>query len=192
MSLEINAIRQACRSLGDGSYEPEITFLIVQKRHHTRFFPVNDRDREIYDQKNFNLPAGTVVDTEIVHPQETEFLLLSHASILVSTIMVLLEFMLQMKMNGQGTARPTKYRLVYDDSDFTEDQLEEMAYYLCHMFSRCTRSVSYPAPTYYAHLAAFRARNYIDNRLNLKDLAGEQKRKTLNADFKAKNPMFFV
>jgi hypothetical protein len=30
------------------------------------------------------------------------------------------------------------------------------------MFARCTRSVSYPAPTYYAHLAAFRARAYIE------------------------------
>ena len=31
---------------------------------------------------------------------------------------------------------------------------------LCHLYSRCERSVSYPAPTYYAHLAAFRAREH--------------------------------
>lgn len=42
---------------------------------------------------------------------------------------------------------------------------------MCHMFSRCTRAVSYPAPTYYAHLAAFRARawwdRYLQNFINL-------------------------
>ena len=31
---------------------------------------------------------------------------------------------------------------------------------MCHIYSRCERSVSYPAPTYYAHLAAFRAREH--------------------------------
>ena len=31
---------------------------------------------------------------------------------------------------------------------------------LCHLYSRCERSVSYPTPTYYAHLAAFRAREH--------------------------------
>ena len=42
------------------------------------------------------------------------------------------------------------------------DQIQEMTYYLCHIYSRCERSVSYPAPTYYAHLAAFRAREHHD------------------------------
>lgn len=63
----------------------------------------------------------------------------------------------------QGVSRPTKYRLLWnDDDDMTEDEIEEITYYLCHMFSRCTRSVSYPAPTYYAHLAAYRARVYLE------------------------------
>ena len=35
-----------------------------------------------------------------------------------------------------------------------------MSYYLCHLYSRCTRAVSYPTPTYYAHLVAERARKH--------------------------------
>ena len=62
----------------------------------------------------------------------------------------------------QGTARPTKYKVFWDDANMSEDEIEELTYYLCHLFSRCNRSVSYPAPTYYAHLAAFRAKHYID------------------------------
>ena len=49
---------------------------------------------------------------------------------------------------------------MWDDNGFTSDELQKLTYYLCHLYSRCERSVSYPAPTYYAHLAAFRARSH--------------------------------
>jgi eukaryotic translation initiation factor 2C len=35
MLREVSAIQRACKSLEDG-YEPGITFVVVQKRHHTR------------------------------------------------------------------------------------------------------------------------------------------------------------
>ena len=41
---ELRAIQLACSSLSK-NYRPGITMIIVQKRHHTRLFPVNDRDR---------------------------------------------------------------------------------------------------------------------------------------------------
>ena len=68
--------------------------------------------------------------------------------------------------------------MLWDDSDFSADELEVLSYYLCHLYSRCTRSdiihsivglfashsqyraVSYPTPTYYAHLVADRARQH--------------------------------
>ena len=49
---------------------------------------------------------------------------------------------------------------MYDDNNLSADELQQLTYYLCHLYSRCERSVSYPSPTYYAHLAAFRARGY--------------------------------
>jgi len=52
---EIRAIRSACKKFKGGSFEPKITFLVVQKRHHTRLFPMNERDSE---DKNKNVPAG--------------------------------------------------------------------------------------------------------------------------------------
>lgn len=76
---EVSAIRRACASLQQG-YEPSVTFLVVQKRHHTRFFPMSKEDE---DGKNRNVPAGTVVDTKITHPTELDFFLASHASIQV-------------------------------------------------------------------------------------------------------------
>ncbi|XP_025198780.1 protein argonaute-2-like [Melanaphis sacchari] len=170
LEYELVAIRRACLRLNI-NYKPSVTFLVVQKRHHTRMFP---KFRCDMDGKFANVPSGTIIDTQITHPTELDFYLCSHASI-------------------QGTSRPTKYHLIWDDHNFTEDQLEQLTFYLCFMFVRCTRSVSYPAPTYYAHLAAFRARAYIENKnINLSRLDDEQNKNKLNESFTINTPMFFV
>lgn len=152
INTEVKALKDACTSLNI-NYKPLITFIVVMKRHHTRLFPTNERDT--YD-KYHNVPAGTCVDTAITHPIELnlkDFYLASHAAI-------------------QGVTKPTKYCTIYDDAKLTYDDIEELTYCLCHMYTRCNRTVSYPAPTYYAHLAADRAkvlchmRNIDWNRLN--------------------------
>ncbi|VDK33348.1 unnamed protein product, partial [Dibothriocephalus latus] len=60
-----------------------------------------------------------------------------------------------------GTSKPAHYHVLYDDSNWSSDDLQAVTYCLCHAYQRCSRSVSYPAPTYYAHLAAFRARDWL-------------------------------
>lgn len=77
---ELVAIRRACLRLNI-NYKPAVTFLIVQKRHHTRMFPKNPIDM---DGKFANVPSGTIIDTQITHPTELDFYLCSHASIQVS------------------------------------------------------------------------------------------------------------
>lgn len=64
----------------------------------------------------------------------------------------------------QGTSRPSHYHVLWDDNGFTADDLQCLTYQLCHTYVRCTRSVSYPAPAYYAHLVAFRARYHLQER----------------------------
>lgn len=110
------------------------------KRHHTRFFPLT-RPR---DDRDFNnVEAGTVVDQHITHPNEVQFFMVSHQSI-------------------QGTAKPTRYNVIVDDTGFDINLLQKLTYNLCHLFPRCNRAVSYPAPAYLAHLVAFRGRVYIE------------------------------
>lgn len=131
---EVRAIKQACKSLEDG-YAPPVTFIVVQKRHHARFFVTDQRDAD----RSGNMPAGTVVDRGIVHPHEFDFYLCSHSGI-------------------QGTSRPTHYHVLYDEMKWTADQLQEFTYRMCYTYGRCTRSVSMVPAAYYAHLVAFRAR----------------------------------
>ncbi|CEO96269.1 Argonaute linker 2 domain containing protein [Plasmodiophora brassicae] len=136
LKYELNALREACNELESG-YTPKITFVIVQKRHHARFFCTPQSSREA--DRSGNVPAGTVVDTAVVHPRQFDFYLVAHGGI-------------------QGTSRPTHYHVIFDENGFTPDLLQDLTYRQCYMYARCTRSVSLVPAAYYAHLAAFRAR----------------------------------
>ncbi|TYH55761.1 hypothetical protein ES332_D09G257700v1 [Gossypium tomentosum] len=138
---ELDAIRKACASL-EPNYQPLVTFIVVQKRHHTRLFANNHRDRSSTD-KSGNILPGTVVDSKICHPSEFDFYLCSHAGI-------------------QGTSRPAHYHVLWDENNFTADGIQSLTNNLCYTYARCTRSVSVVPPAYYAHLAAFRARFYLE------------------------------
>lgn len=132
MASELTAVHNAYqRMTGNPNMKPEVLFLLVQKRHHTRMFVPNSK---------YNVEPGTVVDKDIVHASELDFYLVSHQAI-------------------KGTARPTRYHAVCNDGMIPSDEVEQLTYYLCHLYSRCMRAVSYPTPTYYAHLACLRAKS---------------------------------
>ncbi|VAI94081.1 unnamed protein product [Triticum turgidum subsp. durum] len=138
---ELDAIRKACASL-EANYQPLVTFVVVQKRHHTRLFAHNHNDQSTVD-KSGNILPGTVIDSKICHPTEFDFFLCSHAGI-------------------KGTSRPAHYHVLWDENNFTADGLQTLTNNLCYTYARCTRSVSIVPPAYYAHLAAFRARFYME------------------------------
>jgi eukaryotic translation initiation factor 2C len=54
---------QASASLEEG-YLPPVTFIVVQKRHHTRLFPEDYRSRDLSDRSGNILP-GRRISTEI-------------------------------------------------------------------------------------------------------------------------------
>ncbi|KAM0753368.1 Piwi-domain-containing protein [Meredithblackwellia eburnea MCA 4105] len=131
---EANAIRLACQRI-DPKYKPAITYIVCGKRHHMSFFPVNPRDG---DPKNGNVKAGTTVDRDITSPFQFDFYIQSHASLL-------------------GTGRSAHYTVLMDDSKFSADTLQQLVYNICYTYARCTRSVSYATPAYYADRLAERA-----------------------------------
>jgi len=138
LDFEIAALRRACAML-DANYKPTITFVVVQKRHHTRFFPMRREDGD----RSGNVRAGTVIEQGCCHPTEFDFYLMSHGGI-------------------QGTSRPTHYHCLIDENGFSPDDLQNLAFKLCHTYVRCTKSVSIVPACYYAHLIATRARFFMD------------------------------
>ncbi|TQD87383.1 hypothetical protein C1H46_027044 [Malus baccata] len=139
---ELQSIKRACSRLP--GYAPPITFAVVQKRHHTRLFPFkidpSSKQNQLLDE---NIPPGTVVDTVITHPKEFDFYLCSHWGV-------------------KGTSRPTHYHILRDENEFTSDELQKLVNILCYTYARCTKPVSLVPPAYYAHLAAYRGRLYLE------------------------------
>ncbi|CAF3441824.1 unnamed protein product [Rotaria sp. Silwood1] len=132
---ELRAIQRACKELYGHNQLPQICFVIVKKRHNTRFF--------VWDKKSNqtnNIQPGTVIDTNIISPNGFDFYLNSHAAI-------------------QGTSKPVLYQVLYDEIGFTSDDIQQLTYYLCHTDVRCTKSVSVPAPVHYATLCVSRGLN---------------------------------
>lgn len=134
MDYEVAAIKAACASL-DKNYNPPLTFVVVQTRHHARFFPMEQRDAD----RTGNCMPGTVIDTNSVHPFEFDFYLQSHAGL-------------------QGTCRSAHYHVLYDDNKFASDSLQELTYRLCYIYGRATRAVSLVPTACYADILAARAR----------------------------------
>lgn len=149
-SFEVTAMREACAAFKPG-YCPKITYLAVQKRHHARLFAKNARDTD----RSGNIPAGTVIDSKITHPNEYDFYLCSHSGL-------------------QGTSRPTHYHVLHDENMFTSDLIQEFTYRLCYGYARCTRSVSIVPPAYYADLVAFRAKYHLKSASSLQNNSDSQ------------------
>ncbi|KAH8404488.1 hypothetical protein KR222_006618, partial [Zaprionus bogoriensis] len=165
--LELRSISAACAKL---KCNPSMCCIIVVKRHHTRFFP---RGEPHLKNKFNNVEPGTIVDRTIVHPNEMQFFMVSHQSI-------------------QGTAKPTRYNVIENTANLDIDHLQLLTYNLCHMFPRCNRAVSYPAPAYLAHLAAARGRVYITGSQLRRSPQEEYKKRLIVPEFMKTNPMYFV
>ncbi|KAG8894253.1 hypothetical protein FRB99_001388 [Tulasnella sp. 403] len=118
---------------------PPLTVVIVGKRHHIRWDPANDPEKD----RSGNAPAGTIVDSTITSPVEFDFYLQAHAGII-------------------GCCRAMHCNVILDENLFTPDEIQTLTFALCHVYARSTRSVSLPAPVYYAHLLCARADHRYD------------------------------
>lgn len=75
-------------------------------------------------------------------------------------------FFIQSHAAIKGTARPTHYFVLQDDTESTSDRLQNLIHGLCYTYGRSSGSVSYPTPTYYADRLCDRMRLYFAEWLN--------------------------
>lgn len=198
---EYKAIKEACLSYKK-DYLPQVNVIVVQKRHSLKFLlgsdssglkgglvdqmknlsvknnkneglkggyeqrrPDQRRDqrRGNYDQrrpdqrKSFDSPKGNVspgtVVEEIGHPTCYDFYMVSHYAL-------------------QGTARPIRYQVLVNESNYGNDDLQEFIHAMSYLYQRSNKAVAGVAPVRFAHLAALRAKAYVersdDNRVIVK------------------------
>jgi hypothetical protein len=70
-------------------------------------YPTNGKDHE------YNVPHGTVVDTNIVNPVFTEFYMVAHSAL-------------------KGTGRVPRYTVIHDDADYSLNVLEGITHVLSY------------------------------------------------------------
>jgi len=116
--------------------KPTLTFIVVGKRHHITFFPQSHSPAN--DGKGNCVPGFATDEGQLGNLLAPDFYLQSHSAI-------------------QGTSRSGHY-IVLLDENFNCDyaKIQTLSYDLCHVYAKATRSVSIPAPVYYADLVCAR------------------------------------
>lgn len=125
LNIELDQMIKAYEHLGEDKF-PKFTVIIAQKNHHTKLFQSSGPE---------NVPSGTVVDREIVHPRNYDFYICTHAGMI-------------------GTSRPAHYHVLIDEIGFSPDDLQNLIHSLSYVYQRSTTAISIVAPVHYAHLAA--------------------------------------
>lgn len=157
----------------------------MQKRHHTRLFPASP---QFGDQKGNILP-GTVVDSTITSIHDFDFYLNSHAGIQGKNRTLLISQMIIFWCLGMN--RPAHYYVLVDENGFGSDGIQLFSYWMCYLYCRCTRSVSYAPPAYYAHLAALHGR-YLVTAGSDSSSEGSNNGATSTFNEKLDKKMFFI
>ncbi|KAG0696503.1 ribonuclease H-like domain-containing protein [Suillus ampliporus] len=127
---------------GLAEYRPQLSIIICGKRHHARFWPNSQ-----FQSQNGNTRPGTVVDRRVTAVFDFDFYLQAHDGI-------------------KGHVKPTHYTVIYDESGFSANEVQQGTHTASYLYARATKAVSLVPLAYYADLACERARCYLDGFLN--------------------------
>lgn len=130
LQAEMRALVKAFKMISE-HYRPPVTFVVANKRHHLRAFPVESRDADHMG----NAVPGTVIDAGVVDPHRFDFYLYGHGVIPL------------------GTKVPCHYTVLHDENNLSADDITRLAYHLGYTVSRSSHSVAVVAPLQYARLA---------------------------------------
>jgi len=150
------AYKQARQQTKTMSKPFKLTFVIVTKRHSSRFFPTKKRDCTGIDARdpmksNLNVRPGLYVGDTVTDPGPT-----------AKGSETFTNFYLQPHEALKGTARSAHYYVLKDDMRIGNSmRLPNITHALSYAFGRSTRAVSYVAPTYIADRLCERGRVYL-------------------------------
>lgn len=109
-------------------YNPKFSFVIVNKRTEAKFF-------EYKNQGEINNPReGTVIDTQVNLPG-------------------MYEFYIQPQYVNSGTATPSHFHCIYDDTNIPLEILENITYRMCYYYWNWPGAIRTPAALKFAEVA---------------------------------------
>lgn len=112
-----------------------LTVILVTKRINIRFA----------QQDSLNNPViGTVIDGVGTMEGKDDFFMISQTG-------------------NIGTLKPTYYEILHNDLKISKDDIEILTFSLTFLIPRASNTCGLPAIVFFAHLAAYRARNYARN-----------------------------
>merc|ERR1719411_2302456 len=123
---EVDVIRELLASLNVVKF----TFLIITKRINTRIYLVNP------DKQIVNPPSGSIFDDVVTLPERYDFFVVSQSV-------------------RQGTANPTSYNVIEDNSGWTPNHLQQLTYKLSHLYYNWPGIVKVPHVCQLAHKLAY-------------------------------------
>lgn len=134
---ELKQVRDQLEALyASEQRELKMAFIVVTKRINSRFF-----------NGVRNPMAGTVIDDVVTMPERYDFFLVSqHVT--------------------QGTATPTSYNVIYDNSGLSPDRMQLLTHKLCHLYYNWTGTVRVPAVCQYAHKLSLLVGQYFHDEPN--------------------------
>ncbi|PSN59424.1 Piwi-domain-containing protein, partial [Corynespora cassiicola Philippines] len=152
---ETIAIRKGYTKAG-GTGDLSITYIVVGKRHNTRFYARRPEDTYTEEKREYrngsmvkvgtflngNLRPGLLVDDVVTLPGYENFYLQSHCAI-------------------KGTARSAHYHILTDEMKLGKQNVAELSMLMCYAFGRATTGVSYAAPAYMADRLCEYGRAYL-------------------------------
>lgn len=115
LNEELPKIESACRRLY-GTRVPPISIIIAGKRHHTRFYPVDEEDLAKCDVNAKNPRNGTCVDPCVTMEQGYDFFPQAHKAL-------------------QGTARPAHYVVIHDENGLSADKMQNLVSFRLHFLA---------------------------------------------------------
>lgn len=124
--VELAAVKKVVEDLNTGIM---LTMIIVNKRVGARFFMRTSTGFE-------NPSPGSVIDNVVTREGRYDFYLISQST-------------------RNGTINPTYYNIIYDQSGFTPDKHQMLAFKMCFLYYNWSGTVRVPAPCQYAHKLAY-------------------------------------
>ena len=83
LEKEFSQILEACQKIYQKhrAARPRINIIVVGKRHHTRFYPTEEKYADMTSRVKGNPPNGTVVDRGVTMEKGHDFFLQAHVAL---------------------------------------------------------------------------------------------------------------